>query len=544
MSSNQNYIILIVPKALSHRTAEENLGVEYLSATLQKAGNDVVVLDAWLMELDNLEIMRRMREMLEKKGHPTIVGISTYVSNIREVETLIRIIRSVFSTKIVAGGFGPSFFVDKFLEIGVDIVSIGEGERTLGDLVDALHKKTDIRNVKGIAYRQDGQTVYTEKQQLIDDLDTIPFPSRDNLEYVTRRKSAVNVLTARGCNGHCSFCSVIAFQKLCIGKKWRSRSVNNIVDELEFLYRKGVRLVKIIDDSFLEEGRDEEWCRNFRDEIVKRGIKLKLRGSVVAENVTKEKVLLLKESGFYSFACGIENFSQSVLNRYGKRATVIDNIRALRAFKECGIIIQCGIILFDPYTTLSELKDNYRYLTFFPEVVMKGIFSELYAAEGSNFTNKILLDPNTGEHVLHNENYTYDIIDEKVRTVYTLLKEWQQSHSTMYDMLVDPLNAPKNISLQNLERLMLIYQQVHKYDLDVLGLILEQIEYADSSNIKKQLAKKAINLQNTFVVIEKTIKKIYEEEDLVFDGHKNNVGLSNILDSDLGGRHPAERPHG
>ena len=52
-------------------------------------------------------------------------------------------------------------------------------------------------------------------------------------------------------------------------------------------------------------------------------------------------------------------------------------------------------------------------------------------------------------------------------------------------MLVDPLNAPKNISLQNLERLMLIYQQVHKYDLDVLGLILEQIEYADSSNIKK-----------------------------------------------------------
>lgn len=92
------------------------------------------------------------------------------------------------------------------------------------------------------------------------------------------------------------------------------------------------------------------------------------------------------------------------------------------------------------YTTLSELKDNYRYLTFFPEVVMKGIFSELYAAEGSNFTNKILLDPNTGEHVLHNENYTYDIIDEKVRTVYTLLKEWQQSHSTMYDMLVDPLN--------------------------------------------------------------------------------------------------------
>lgn len=254
---------------------------------------------------------------------------------------------------------------------------------------------------------------------------------------------------------------------------------------------------------------------------MKRGIKLKLRGSVVAENVTKEKVLLLKESGFYSFACGIENFSQSVLNRYGKRATVIDNIRALRAFKECGIIIQCGIILFDPYTTLSELKDNYRYLTFFPEVVMKGIFSELYAAEGSNFTNKILLDPNTGEHVLHNENYTYDIIDEKVRTVYTLLKEWQQSHSTMYDMLVDPLNAPKNISLQNLERLMLIYQQVHKYDLDVLGLILEQIEYADSSNIKKQLAKKAINLQNTFVVIEKTIKKIYEEEDLVFDGHKN-----------------------
>ena len=46
---------------------------------------------------------------------------------------------------------------------------------------------------------------------------------------------------------------------------------------------------------------------------------------------------------------------------------------------------------------------------------------------------------------------------------------------------------------------MLIYQQVHKYDLDVLGLILEQIEYADSSNIKKQLAKKEIHSSHLHV---------------------------------------------
>lgn len=521
MRFSSKYVVLLVPKALSHRTAEENLGVEYLAAALTKAGYEALVLDAWLMDMDHSEILWQFLQMHVTRGNPIMVGISTYVSNIAEVGKLINLVRSVFSTVIVAGGFGPSFFVEDFLTIGVDIVSIGEGERTIVELANSLYKRLSIDNVRGIAFRRHGQTIYTTKQELIEDLDTIPFPIRDNTNYVIKRKSAVNVLTSRGCNGHCSFCSVIAFQKLCQGKKWRSRSIINIVDELELLYKNGVRLVKIIDDSFLEEGRDEAWCRSFRDEIIKRGIKLKLRGSIIAEHVTKERILLLKESGFYSFACGIENFSQTVLDRYGKRATVEDNVRALKVFKECGIIVQCGVILFDPYTTLSELRQNYHYLTMFPEAVMKGIFSELYAAKGSIFTNKILLDPNTGEHILHDENYTYDIIDSRVKEIYNLLKDWQKSHSAMYDMLVDPLNAPKDISPQNIKRLMKIYQQVHRCDLDTLGLILEKIEQLNIEQIKQMLSDRIATTKSDFCDFEEDIKKIYAEEDFVFDGNYN-----------------------
>ena len=65
------------------------------------------------------------------------------------------------------------------------------------------------------------------------------------------RKSTVNILTARGCMGNCLFCSVNAFNKLSNGRKWRGRSVDSIVDELEQLQNMGVKYIKVIDDLSL-----------------------------------------------------------------------------------------------------------------------------------------------------------------------------------------------------------------------------------------------------------------------------------------------------
>lgn len=174
-------------------------------------------------------------------------------------------------------------------------------------------------------------------RSLNDSLDSFPFPSRDCMDVVLEKKSTVNMVTARGCSGNCEFCSVISFFRLSDGRIWRTRSIKNIVDEIEILYKQGITHIKIVDDSFIDGTRDEKWCEEFANEMEQRQIKVNLRGQIRADKVTDSILKNLKRAGFFSFACGIENGSQSALTRMNKKATLEDNKLALELFKKMDI---------------------------------------------------------------------------------------------------------------------------------------------------------------------------------------------------------------
>lgn len=507
-------IIFIVPAALSHRTSEETLGVGYLSSILKQNNYEVKIIDAWIRNLDFSQLQQELQSEVTKDT--LFIGISTYVSNIQTTSQIINYVKRKFNLPIVAGGFGPSFFPDKFLDIGVDIVSIGEGEKTILQICQFFENKIDINAIKGICYKDGNNTIYTEKQDLVTNLDELPFPKRDTMDFAVKRKSAVNVLSSRGCNGHCKFCSVIAFQKLSIGKRWRQRSIKNFVDEIEMLYKQGVKFFKVIDDSFIEHPRDEIWCKQLADEIESRGIKARFRGSITAEHVTENTLMHLKRAGFFSFACGVENFSSSVLQRYGKRASKQNNIKALNIFKKYNFYVQCGFILFDPYTTLDELRENLYYLKEYDWVLSKGIFTELYAAQGTVFTNELLLDSNTGELIQDKENYIYSIKDANVRSIYNALKHWQQSYDILYDLIVDPLIAPKNITERSMEILYSIYRTMRQKDIEMLEKLVKAKSDYDAIVDKELLLSKAFRDE-----IYKKGLEIYSNEQLNYDGTRN-----------------------
>lgn len=83
--------------------------------------------------------------------------------------------------KYLIGGHGPAADPKYFLEkTGADVVGIGEGEITIVELLDAFENNTPLENVKGIAFLdKNKQYVYTERRELIADLDTIPMPAYD-----------------------------------------------------------------------------------------------------------------------------------------------------------------------------------------------------------------------------------------------------------------------------------------------------------------------------------------------------------------------------
>ena len=356
---------------------------------------------------------------------------------------------------------------------------------------------------------------------LTDDLDTIPFPSRDTIDAVLEKKSSVNMVTARGCSGNCEFCSVISFFRLSDGKVWRTRSIKNIVDEIEILYKDGVTHIKMVDDSFVDGSRDEKWCRDFADEIEKRNIKVKLRGQIRADKVTDSILSDLKRAGFFSFACGIENGSQTALSRMNKKATLNDNENALELFKKYGYMVQMGYILFDKETTFEELVENYKFMKKYDFAITKGIFSEMYSAEGTKLNDKLRQNNDLKESDFISNNNRYIIDDLLVKKIYNSLKLWHKSHCEIYDMTIDPLTAPKSISEVAMKDFYQCVMQLKKKDLEIFRSVLMILREHPNANIYEYVNERIESSKDEYQSIDAKVRKLYKKNNLSYNALAN-----------------------
>lgn len=514
----KNLVYLCTLKPSSHRTAEESLGLGYLARSLENAGYETIIRDLWLD--DTFKYSDLKEEILKNKDKILFVGTSSYMLNNQPTCELLKFLNNN-GIKTASGGYGPTFEPEVFLENGANLVMIGEGEAAIVEVADYFMGKKDLKDIKSIVYKNDDQIEFTEKRELFEDLNQIPFPKRPYLNLSKKRKSTINVLSSRGCMGHCSFCSIAANIDKQKGKRWRGRSVDNIILELKELQSLGVKYVKFVDDSFLENERDALWCKEFLNKIKENKIDMTFRASIRADKVDEESLKYLKEAGFFSYSCGLENGSVSALKRMHKLASIKDNERAINVFKKLGLYMQAGFILFDNKTTIQELNENLKFLTKNIDLVSKGIFSEMYAAVGTTFTNKNA--KNLKEKFCANNLYLIE--DEKARQVYENLKKWQRHHSKVYDMVIDPISAPKAIPVEEMKKYHKLMVMMKKVDLafmkDTIVCVSEEKNVEDVyNNYEKKYSR-------FFNDIFATVNELYKKDGLIYDANINGFLLSN-----------------
>lgn len=329
------------------------LGLMYIAASVEKYTNyEIKIIDAPTAKLD----YRTLEEHIIKEK-PDIVGITvttfTLIDAILTVENVNKINSSIH---VCLGGPHVNIYPLETIQIkGVDSVILGEGEFTFVDLLNALERDGDLHKIKNIVFIKNGEVVNNFiKGQFINNLDLLPFPSRHLVPFrkyysiLSKKLPMTTMITSRGCPYRCTFCD-----RPHLGKKFRSRSAQNIINEFEICINMGIKEIFIYDDTFtINRQRVIDIC----DEIIKRKLDIVWDIRARIDTVDKEVLIKLKRAGCARIHYGIEAGTQEIIEVLKKNINLEQANNILKMTKELGIVSLAYFMIGNPTEDKEQIK--------------------------------------------------------------------------------------------------------------------------------------------------------------------------------------------
>jgi anaerobic magnesium-protoporphyrin IX monomethyl ester cyclase len=339
----------------------EPIGLLHLVSTLRLAGHEPVYVDySFCDELDELD------DLLEGSG---LVGVAiSAAAKLERASVVTRHIRQVLPDAVfVAGGAYPSIFpVESISETGADYALLGEAEEAIVELADAVAAGEDPSSIANLVWKDLGSGEYVENQRrpVNSDLDSIPFPARDVVDYdsyLANGMSEYGVVTSRGCPFRCIYCKPSTDR--IFGGGIRVRSAGNVVEEIAELadMRHASCLPVFFKDDTITM-HPVPWFEEFRDGLEERGIELEWHCNSRVDTVTRDKVRVMAESGCHCISFGVESGSQKILDFYRKGTTPEQAIDAFQWCHEFGIEATANLMIGLPKETEEDIQATYDLL--------------------------------------------------------------------------------------------------------------------------------------------------------------------------------------
>jgi radical SAM superfamily enzyme YgiQ (UPF0313 family) len=362
----QSYYLRFDPKLWEGMQPYPPLGSLYAASYIRQQGYEVALFDAMLAESE-AEWVAAL-----EKHRPTYAVLYEDSFNYLSKMCLLRMRQAAFTMAeaakargctVIISGSDATDHAEKYFEHGVDYILMGEGELSLGELLNRLSGREDrpLESILGLAWPRDGRVQRTAERPFVKDLDKFPFPAWDlvdipryqNIWYERHGYYSMNMVTTRGCPYRCNWCA-----KPIYGRRYNSRSPENVVAELKWLKDNfKPDHIWFADDIF---GLKPGWIERFSELALQQDAVVPFKCLQSVDLITEEVARALKEAGCQTVWVGAESGSQKILDAMDKDTRLEDIYTATERLHRVGIQI-CFFLQFGyPGEGWEEIRETLK----------------------------------------------------------------------------------------------------------------------------------------------------------------------------------------
>ncbi len=320
----------IILSTLNAKYIHTNLAIRYLKSYAMPEYTPIIT--EYTIKDPTMNIVSDLYQKM-----PDVVGFSLYIWNIEETIKVIRMLKKVKpDVKIITGGPEVTYDYDFWLQRvpEIDIIVIGEGERTFKQLLDVYAGTRDLSTVQGIAYMENEQLKITAPGPKLD-LRELPSPYRFTEDMPELGKRVTYIETSRGCPFSCQFC----LSSIEVGVRYFNRDA--VKEDIRYLMANGAKTIKFVDRTF-------NISRSYAMEMFQFLIDEHIPGTVFQFEITgdimrPEVIQFLNDNapaGLFRFEIGVQSTNDLTNELVQRRQNFEKLSRTVKMVKEGGKIDQ------------------------------------------------------------------------------------------------------------------------------------------------------------------------------------------------------------